>query len=358
MTALSLSGRADKREPTLLKSDTDREIRSLNSLRGLAALIVLVSHYSNRAKIFHGVLGQGSGQLGVMLFFILSGFLMSHLYLNKEFTKTNVKKYLVARIARVVPLFMIVVFASFTLRRLNVGGDVVYDINSLGLLLSHVFMLSGISVLWTIPPEVQFYILFVPFWYLYWSGRMRLLFVIVAIFVVEILLGFPDRGYDVDGLRIETKLLVAIPFFLTGLLLGQLFKHWNHEHTRKNSYYILTLLFIPLLYPRVFANLFGHEHGMFKDLGVLLIISVVFFCCVFLVPDSNPLLANGLGDYLGKISYSLYLLHIPVLKVLDSFIVSYPMPGLPVFILAAILVATVSYYLLELPSRKLIRSVC
>ena len=40
------------------------EIRKLNTLRGIAALIVLISHYSNATNLFHGVLGTGGGQFG------------------------------------------------------------------------------------------------------------------------------------------------------------------------------------------------------------------------------------------------------------------------------------------------------
>ena len=66
------------------------EIRKLNTLRGLAALIVVVSHYSNATLIMGGLLGFGGGQFGVMIFFVLSGFLMSYLYLGREFTASSV----------------------------------------------------------------------------------------------------------------------------------------------------------------------------------------------------------------------------------------------------------------------------
>jgi hypothetical protein len=60
-----------KRLPVSAYSDFKKvEIRKLNSLRGLAALIVVISHFSNHSHLFNGMLGQGAGQLGVMLFFI------------------------------------------------------------------------------------------------------------------------------------------------------------------------------------------------------------------------------------------------------------------------------------------------
>ena len=64
------------------------EIRKLNTLRGLAALIVFITHFSDITNWLGGVLGGGSGAYGVMLFFLLSGFLMTYLYLERDFKKT------------------------------------------------------------------------------------------------------------------------------------------------------------------------------------------------------------------------------------------------------------------------------
>ena len=41
--------------------------------------------------------------------------------------------------------------------------------------------------------------------------------------------------------------------------------------------------------------------------------AAIFSILVFLVPDGNPILENRVGDHLGKVSYSLYLLHFPIL---------------------------------------------
>src|SRR5580704_17034654 len=81
----------------------------LDGLRGLAAYVVVVSHISNESNLWNGLLGRGGGQLGVMLFFVLSGYLMGALYLDRPFRAGEVWAYAVRRIARVVPLFYVVV---------------------------------------------------------------------------------------------------------------------------------------------------------------------------------------------------------------------------------------------------------
>ena len=100
------------------------EIRKLNTLRGIAALVVVVSHYSNDTNLLKGMLGHNAGQIGAMLFFILSGFLMSYLYMERDFSRREIQKYAVARVARVVPLFLVVVLSSYLLQKIGMPGRI------------------------------------------------------------------------------------------------------------------------------------------------------------------------------------------------------------------------------------------
>jgi peptidoglycan/LPS O-acetylase OafA/YrhL len=84
---------------------------SLDGLRGLAAFTVLMTHFSNFTNIWGGVLGYGAGQLGVMLFFCLSGFLMARLYMDRPFTFGAVCDFFRRRLARVVTLYLALVVA-------------------------------------------------------------------------------------------------------------------------------------------------------------------------------------------------------------------------------------------------------
>ncbi len=89
-----------------------QHIHSLTGLRGLAALLVFISHSANRGFLPE-YLGQGFGQTGVMLFFVLSGFLMCHLYASRDFTFQNVRAYILARIGRVFPLYIVLLLVSY-----------------------------------------------------------------------------------------------------------------------------------------------------------------------------------------------------------------------------------------------------
>ncbi len=332
------------------------EIRKLNTLRGIAALIVVVSHYSNTSNLLDGALGKGAGQFGVMLFFILSGFLMSYLYMGREFNRSEVYKYAVARAARVLPLFLIVVLSSYLLIKMGVTG-VLYNIPSNESLISHFLLLSGTSVLWTIPAEIQFYLIFIVLWW-FWRNQLGQLYIIISlIMVVLIFFDFPRIRGNISGISYDFALIRSLPYFLMGLIFGRLYINWKAPDYLTSRLFVLSLLLIPLLYPKIFHFITGHNHEMWRDVGILLCVSLVFFSIVFFVPDNYALIANRIGDFLGKISYSLYLLHIPILVQIKTYAIKSPELYLPIFLILSIVVSYISYLVVENPSRLAIRAI-
>lgn len=350
---LSGPGQSVWRMPTVNQRtiESKMEIRRLNTLRGIAALIVVVSHFSNASGLWGTMLGGGAGQFGVMLFFLLSGFLMTYLYWDKQPTSPNVISYAVSRIARVVPLYWLVV-------SLSVATPYFYNIESYHDLASHLLFLHGKSVLWTIPPEIQFYVLFGLGWLFVSKKRTLLPLILSIVFISTFVFNYRDETTTVLDFPVANSIIKAIPYFVTGCILGGLYNKRDLLSPYLSHWYLITFLLIPMLYPKIFIVLFGFKHGMWEDIGILLIIAMAFFCLVFLVPDRNPILENKAGDFFGKISYSLYLLHLPVLSFLTSInCAKYGVLSLVAFIALASTSAWVSYTLIEAPSRQVIRRI-
>lgn len=335
------------------------EIRKLNSLRGLAALIVLISHYSNESGLWGTALGNGAGQFGVMIFFLLSAFLISYLYLDTPPTPRSVTNFAIARIARVMPLFLITVIVSFAVIRYlpSSFGAFVYNIPDVNALLSHLLLLRGEDVLWTIPPEIHFYMFFAIAWVL-WPYLKIVLYGVVAILLASIVIGKGGLPLQLFfGFTATHTFIKVFPYFAVGFLLGHLFRHWRPRAHLCSHYYVIALLVIPLLYPDIFFYLTGQHHGIWKNAGILTCVSAVFFVVVFFVPDKNWVLENRVGDLLGRISYSLYLLHHPLLLFLKSLGLVTGIGGLVLFFLLAAGLAYISLSAFELPMRRWIKSV-
>jgi peptidoglycan/LPS O-acetylase OafA/YrhL len=87
---------------------------------------------------------------------------MGDIYLSQPPTRTNASNYIVARFARIVPLYFLVVILSFSIFRFLDPGFA-YQITSTQLLRLLTFN-GSVSVFWSVGPEVQFYAVFVLLW--------------------------------------------------------------------------------------------------------------------------------------------------------------------------------------------------
>ncbi|TMP38140.1 acyltransferase family protein [Pseudoalteromonas rubra] len=329
------------------------EIRKLNTLRGIAALIVFVTHFSDITQWLDGALGGGAGAYGVMLFFMLSGFLMSHLYLAQELNGRSIKYYVLARVGRVVPLYLLVVLTSYLLTLS--GSDWLYHIPDSEALLGHVLFLYGDSVLWSIPPEVQFYCLFILFWLLAKNRRGYIYLLIVIVMLALFFTNFPRIYGDLNGVPYnQFNVLRSLPYFFVGVVFGLHYKTLViPDYLRKHGF-VAALCLIPLMYPELSPVTSDAKNRMWLSYEVLLVMSTVFFCVVFLVPDNNLLLANTVGDFFGKISYSLYLLHMPVILQVNRFELAVELK-LILSLILSVVCAYLSFICFEKPLARLIR---
>ncbi|EGM78142.1 Putative acyltransferase [Rheinheimera sp. A13L] len=330
------------------------EIRKLNTLRGLAALIVFVTHFSDITHWLDGSLGGGSGAYGVMLFFMLSGFLMSYLYIDKAFNPVNIKSYFLARAGRVLPLYLLIVLCSYLLSLAD--KDFLYHIPDFKSLVGHLLFLYGESVLWSIPAEIHFYFIFIIFWAFSKNRAGYIYLLILAVMILLFFSNFPKIHGDINGVPYNLfSVLRTLPYFFIGVIFGMHYKQLKvPEYLRKNRF-IVVLCLIPLMYPEFSPVSSDAKMKMWLSYEVLLVMSSVFFCLVFLVPDNNVLLANKLGDFIGKISYSFYLLHLPIIVQVNQFDVSVELKLLLSFILS-VLAAYLSYRSFEKPVARLVRS--
>ncbi|MEH6559636.1 MAG: acyltransferase [Oceanicoccus sp.] len=331
------------------------EIRKLNMLRGLAALIVLFSHFSNSTQWLNAYLGEGAGQLGVMFFFILSGFLMSYLYFERGFTRLHVHKYIVARFSRVVPLFLLVVIASFLVR--IYGGEWLYEINSIQDVLSHLLLIKGENVLWTIGPEIQFYFIFIVLWWVFSKHRICVPILITLVYILLFRLDFPRPEGRILGLPFDISLLRGLPYFFIGVIFGHLYNRIDQPLRLQSGWFVYALLLILILYPKIYLLFFEVRHRMWRDGSVLIVMATIFYGVLFLVPDNNSFMANKAGDFLGRISYSIYLLHMPVLWQVEKLVIESVEIKLSIFVSITLLVSYLSYSFIELPSSRFIRNI-
>ena len=142
---------------------SNRQLPTLTPLRGIAALWVVLYHYCGTAQYLpnlditpHSYI-VSKGYLAVDIFFMLSGFVMAHVY-HRAFSESvgqHYRGFLVARIARLYPLhvFVLALFvataaASQLMTGLATGSLESMPLTgprSLGAIVANIFMLQGLS---------------------------------------------------------------------------------------------------------------------------------------------------------------------------------------------------------------------
>lgn len=329
-------------------------IKLLTGLRGLAALIVFISHSANQGPL-PNIFGQGFGQFGVMLFFVLSGFLMGYLYLGKSFNKENVSNFLIARMARIFPLYFLLLIAAYLIYTF-INNDFFYKIDSLSIIVKALLFIEGPQTFWTIPIEVQFYIYFVLVWYL--IDCKKCLPITILSFVTFLLLILTLYGSSTFP-----KHLFGYSYsFVVGLIFSVFHSKNDNQGGSKFIMILGGLSFFCL-----FLNLpvIRLHYGFVLSQNIYLrtwldplnwgIILLLFYCAL---KGSKGLgfLSYPFFEYLGKISYGFYLTHYPCIyffkntELPDVFKVS-----LSFFL--TLLISHILYIYFELPTSKKIKKI-
>lgn len=331
-------------------------IQSLDGLRGFAVFVVAGSHFCN--LIGYRTFGSGAGQIGVMIFFMLSGFLMGHLYSHLTLTRLSVILFLQKRVARVIPLYFLVIVASFLLTLVFDGPpSIAYPISSFSQLAEHVLMLRGESVLWTVVIEVQFYVLFPLFWLtLHLIGRDWALSAFATL-IVALLVYQLDPVPENASVR---SLNGVAHFFVIGLMIS-LFPNTASKSRLWDCFFIGGVVAVFLLYPGVLE--LTSTGAWFKLTPKQMWTSPIymFVVGVLLISTLRSAFASSFFGswpmrWMGSISYSFYLLHDVIFRLLGQIDVltnnSFLFFGVAMAV--AMMIASVSYIMIELPSRRLI----
>ncbi len=219
-------------------------------------------------------------------------------------------------------------------------------------MISHALLLSGKSILWTIPTELQFYVVFVIWWIVYRKAPIRALPIVAAALSIV----FATRRFsgEFGSIPYEFRLPQVIPYFAIGVLFGLAYRKWPEGSQRQHPAFAAVLVLVVGLYPKVFEAIVGERHQLWRDARVFVAVSLIFAIIVFLVPKDSPVLANRLGDFFGQISYSLYLLHVPVMWAVRKLTLDDTLRFV-IFLAASVAVATISFQFFERPMAQTMR---
>jgi peptidoglycan/LPS O-acetylase OafA/YrhL len=286
----------------------------LDGLRGIAIIMVILSHFFMHTAYTRWFIGI----IGVWIFFVISGFLITTLLLKEKFNtgKISLKKFYLRRIFRILPVAYLFILVVIILNNfLHLGIRPISFISS-GLFVQNI-PIPGINKwyvehFWSLSVEEQFYLVF-PILLVYDLSKYLkiIIFLIIFIPVIEFF-GFNNIGpfYTNHTLHIITFVIINLfdnsIFILVGSLMSiLLFKGFLIIKDTFFTRLLSILLFIVVLLVRTETSKFFIPDSDLYLLPFLIGLIVI----LNLNPKSffNYLLENKILTYIGVLSYSLYI---------------------------------------------------
>ena len=311
-----------------------------NALRFFAALLVLVGHAESlRASAggpsFHQLDFFNNGQHAVTFFFVLSGFLITFLLL-KERNKTQtvqVKSFYWKRVVRIWPLYFLLLFIGLVLQPIFIellklpyempyswSESLFFFIAFLPGIITFYFGNHLLEPLWSIGVEEWFYLIWGPLLKYVpkdlWKWILFLLFLKLGLNYFASLQVFPPViAYVIRMMRFEA-------LFIGGLFACTFFTTSNFQIMLSKVRLAILLFSILSCFLIIFNGSFFDQ--LLLKIGVedkslnLFICSIFFGLLIWSIAWKNKktkFLDAPFMDYLGEISYGIYMYHLVVITI-------------------------------------------
>lgn len=296
----------------------------LNGLRAIAAVAVVVSHITLALSSFglnpyiFGAASDGAPQglslagFGVSIFFALSGFLITYLLLlEKEKAGIDIKKFYIRRILRIWPLYYLylsicLVVAVFTGMELNSGSIALYTFYAANVPFIIGGMLPFLGHYWSLGVEEQFYL----FWpWIIKKTNKKLLIVICALIVTLVGLKLFFRmflpGGD-DSLPYKIIHVTRFHCMMIGAVGAIFYYSGNPLFLRVTTSKVAQVIAWGVI-ALIAINKFHIASVLDNELVSL--ITVILIVSQIQVQGRIINLERGIFDFLGKISYGIYVIH-------------------------------------------------
>lgn len=345
---------------------------NLDILRFIAFFAVFISHipFGIDNKLFQFYVHQG--RVGVDLFFVISGFLITYLLLKEKelFSNVNLYNFFVRRSLRIYPLYfgILLILTVFSLLFVNSTNFVIPK--SWGLY--YIFMgnfdrvfndaatlnqFPGSGVLWSISVEEQFYV-FIPLLIFFINKYRLFLFSLLFLHFVTYLYKFwVINTYTDFNLAYRTLYFHSICQFSLislGCILAYI-AYFQRDLTERLANFLTTSKIILLTFFFFFINFFIFKLGNVyfettiatESFGFIFALIIIYVCFNKKAnsESQNPIIKSL--NHLGKISYGLYIYHVPCLLILEFLGVSSPVILFISGLLLTILVSHISYKYFE-----------
>lgn len=277
------------------------------------------------------------GHLAVRTFFVLSGFVLTQGYARSPWRRKDLARYAMARFARIYPVYLLslLLVAYFMLKTGTLHDAVTY-----GFVLQGWMPTPGAgwnTPAWSLSCEFFFYLCLPPV--LLWLGR-RGWWKLCLLAGLALVLAPLLRG---EGMPVTWKPILHLGDFLVGIIAARVYSHISGK-VRLRGYW----LYLPAMAIGLAVIVFQGASDIgttLRPLNGMLVLGLALGGGAI-----ARFLSTATAQYLGQISYAMYILHIPLLWWYGNHTSSL------IYIAGVIAVSALAFEFVEKPANRWLRS--
>ncbi len=307
----------------------DRRVIALDGFRGLMTIIVVISHFFGEVK--HGISALMMGWMAVDAFFVLSGYLIGRLIIEKQSHKNFFWTFYVRRICRTFPIYFVCVIVVFYIEG-AFHPATTYQTETFPLwtylaFVQNFWMVASNSIgthwlapTWTLAVEEQFYLL-APAMVIF-TPRRYLMPVLISL----VLLAMGTRAWimasgTLSSLSTQVMLITNADVLVAGIIGAVAIKTWSVNWVNFDQ--ALRIAPVALITATlVFGIVAGVQSIIFGMLAQTMV-AAAFAIMILSLVRGSPEAKRYEGKVLcffGNISYAVYLTHLSVLGLMHNII--------------------------------------
>jgi peptidoglycan/LPS O-acetylase OafA/YrhL len=345
--------------------DEPRRRQDLDGLRGVAVLLTIFLHYVSRGVYFRSyfpylgpkpvALFLDSFWSGVDIFFVLSGFLIGGIILDNRRAENFLRVFFLRRALRILPVALLAIAFSYLILPIFYPSrpqDMQTPLYAYLLFINNFWTASGaapyppLGPMWSLAIEQQFYLI-APAFILLTAARVRNVALLIIVFISPVLrsynLGF--SSWDFTPLRLDgvsSGILVAV------LLRDARFLRLATRNPKTSNSIAIGLMVVAPLFSSLPELPFRDRIAFGISLNSLAATGGILFLQLNRGSILSRVLSRPWLVASGRLSYFLYLMHVPIMM----YVTSAGLPGLtplPVALCITLVCAWLSWRFLESP---------
>ncbi len=355
-----------------LEAVVTKELKPLTGIRGIAALLIAAYHFSTtKTGNLHNLISLDGAYLAVDAFFILSGFVLALSYARSfsgVITGENYRSFLLKRFLRIYPAYFCILLIYVAKITVNISGDGAgakftttdYFSNFLMLNTWAIDAKAIIGPSWSVCVEIFCYLLFPLLIMIIARSRPSALLTMLIGFIGIIVVSRSGEGAGGELDVVFGNTFYPVLRALCGFSIGIAgFYLWANSRlvsdTKSGTYLCVALVGLGL------AAAIGAP-----DIALYVFIAAAVILTATPSSASQMLFGNPVSHFLGKVSYSLYLIHSLLITVFVKLVpllttkIGYPaayFSALLIYLVFSVACASVSYSLFEVRARKFLEKV-